>query len=77
MTTWPAVWKTALHARQHLLAERAELRAAVVHGREVDGAQDPVGDVGRVRDLEKMASGSSGSSHASLKLHAKLSLCAA
>ena len=60
-----------LHALEDLLAERAEVRAAMVHGREVDGAQHPVGNVGRSGNLEKMASGGSGHT-CLLRLHAKI-----
>src|SRR6185312_523968 len=41
-------------APQHLLGQRVELRSAVVDGRIVHRAQDPVGDVGRPGDLQEM-----------------------
>jgi hypothetical protein len=42
---------------QQLLAEQAEIRAAMVHGRVVHGAQHAVGHVGRPGDLQEMAAG--------------------
>jgi hypothetical protein len=46
-----------LQTLQHLAAQAAEIGAAMVHGRPVDGAQHPVGHVARPRDLEEMAAG--------------------
>ena len=50
----------ALHSGEHFLADRAELRAAVVHRREIDRAQHAVGHVGRSGDLQEVAAGASG-----------------
>ena len=50
----------ALHSGEDFLADRAELRAAMVHRREIDRAQHAVGHVGRARDLQEVAAGTSG-----------------
>src|SRR5688572_6349581 len=50
----------ALHSGEDFLADRAELRAAMVHRREIDGSQHAIGHVGRARDLKEVAAGTSG-----------------
>jgi hypothetical protein len=45
---------------EDLLAERLELRAAMIDGRTVDRAQDAIGHVGRAGDLQEMSAGRHG-----------------
>ena len=47
-----------LQAFENLPPEPPELRPAVIHGRKADRPQNPVRDVRRSRDLEKMAAAS-------------------
>ena len=49
--------KHVLHPLEHLFAELGELRPAVIDSRMVDRAQHPVRNIGRARDLQKMAAG--------------------
>ena len=48
--------KHALKAFDRFAPERGERRAAMIDGRLRDGAQDPIGHVGRAGNLEKMPS---------------------
>src|SRR5207302_1742091 len=47
----------ALHVRERLLAERAELGTAVVDGRQIDRAQHAIGHVRRPGDLQEVTAG--------------------
>ena len=57
MTTGPLVWKMRRRLVEQVLAEGAEVGAAVVHGGIVDGAQHAVGHVGRAGDLQEVPAG--------------------
>ena len=46
-----------LHAGEAGFSECSKIRPAMVHGREVDGPQHAVRDIGRTGDLEEMAAG--------------------
>jgi hypothetical protein len=48
---------------EHLVAERCELRTAVVHRGQIDRAQNPIGHVGRAGDLQKVAAAAVGHGH--------------
>ena len=47
----------AFHAGEAALAQRSEVRAAVIDRRKVDGAQHAVRDVRRARDLQEVTAG--------------------
>ena len=53
----PRVLKDRAEAFENLLGQFREFGAAVVDHRLVDGPQNAVGNVGRTRDLEKVATG--------------------
>ena len=52
----PGGLKHALQARDRFAPERGERRPAMIDGRLRDGAQNPIGHVGRAGNLEKVAS---------------------
>ena len=62
-------------AGEHPLAEPPELRPAMVDGGALDGAQDPIGDVGGAGNLEEVPAGRGG--HGSVSPESRSAACPA